>query len=99
VAKIAQGLLSDAATKIIFRQASGELEKGQDLLGLSDGEVGVIRGLKRGRAVWKVGDRSLVAKHLVPPNLESVVNTDQHMRRASLIEGDPAADDGEEGAC
>lgn len=100
VAKIAQGLLSDAATKIIFRQASGELEKGQDLLGLSDGEVGVIRGLKRGRAVWKVGDRSLVAKHLVPPSLEAVVNTDQHMRRASLLEGDPGVGEAvEEEAC
>jgi len=87
VAKIAQGLLSDAATKIVFRQAPGELLKGQDLLGLSDGEVEIIRSLRRGNAVWKVGDRSLVARHLVPPGLEAVVNTDQFMRRPSLVEG------------
>ena len=87
MAKIAQGLLSDAATKIVFRQAPGELLKGQDLLGLSDGEVEIIRSLRRGNAVWKVGDRSLVARHLVPPGLEAVVNTDQFMRRPSLVDG------------
>jgi len=93
VAKIAQGLLSDAATKIVFRQAPGELAKGQELLGLSDGEVEEIRSLRRGRAVWKVGDRSLVARHLVPPGLEAVVNTDSYMRRESLVEGEDRVDE------
>ena len=93
VAKIAQGLLSDAATKIVFRQAPGELEDGIRLLGLSDGEAEEISRLRRGQAVWKVGDRSLVAHHLVPPALAEIVSTDQYMRRPGLVDPDDEEDD------
>ena len=79
VAKMAEGLLADSATKIVFRQAPGELATGAELLGLSDAEADAISGLGRGEALWRVGDHSLVAHHLVPPAMAELVNTDQHM--------------------
>jgi hypothetical protein len=91
VAKMAEGLLADSATKIVFRQAPGELTTGAELLGLSDAEAVAISRLGRGEAVWRVGDRSLIARHLVPAGLAEVVNTDQYMHRDSLV--DPRQDE------
>jgi DNA helicase HerA-like ATPase len=90
VAKMAEGLLADSATKIVFRQAPGELTTGAELLGLSDAEADAISRLGRGEAVWRVGDLSLVARHLVPPGIAELVNTDQYMHRDTHL--DPNAE-------
>ena len=53
--------------------------------------VACIASAVRGRALWKIGDRSLIAKHHRPPALHALTDTDGMMRRDSLIDEDRAA--------
>lgn len=86
VAKMATGLLSDSSMKIVFRQAAGEMTAATAMLDLTETEQTCIRRLKRAKAVWKIGDRSLLAAHLRPPMLQAVTDTDVLMRRQSLLD-------------
>ena len=88
IAKIAQGLLSDSAMKIVFRQAAGELAAATELFGLTDTEQACVARLTRGRALWKIGERSLLAKHLRPDELTGITDTDTMMRRDSAVTDD-----------
>jgi hypothetical protein len=85
IAKIAQGLLSDSAMKILFRQASGELAAATALFGLTETEVACVARLSRGRALWKIGERSLLAKHFRPSPLIEITDTDTLMRRDGAL--------------
>jgi len=90
VAKMATGLINDTSMRIVFRQASKELESATEMLGLSETERECISRLKRGRALWKINDWSLLGEHLRPDVLMDVTDTDTRMRRASLLDIDPA---------
>ena len=92
-AKIAAGLLSDSATKIIFRQAAAELDLAEHLLGLTDTERHLVAGLTRGHALWKVADHTLLAQHDRPSALLEVTDTDTRMRggTAPVAERDDGA--------
>ena len=79
-AKIAAGLLSESATKIIFRQAAAELDLAEHLLGLTDTERHLVAGLTRGHALWKIADHTLLAHHDRPVALIDVTDTDTRMR-------------------
>ena len=61
--ELAKGLLSDAETRVIYRQAPGEVAAARDLLGLTDTEPKLIPEHRRGVALWKVGGRSFVVDH------------------------------------
>ena len=78
-AKLAQGLLADSATKIVFRQSAGELDLCQQLLELRDRERNVIAGLGRGHALRRVGSDRLVARHAQPDQLRDLLSTDSAM--------------------
>jgi hypothetical protein len=78
--------------KIVFRQAPSELHAATDLLGLSENEQASIRRLVRGKAVWKLADRSLIARHFRPDELLTVTDTDTMMRRNGLVDPDSPAD-------
>ena len=86
VAKMAHGLLADSSMKIVFRQAPSELDAATELLGLTENEQSCIRRLTRGKAVWKLADRSLLARHFRAEFLTSVTDTDTMMRRDSLVD-------------
>ena len=58
------------------------------MLSLSSTEVDCIARAERARAVWKIGDRSLLAQHHRPPALHDVTDTDGLMRRPSLLADD-----------
>jgi len=88
-AKMAEGLLSDSATKILFRQAPRELAIGRELLGLTDAEASAIESLVRGKAVWKLADHSLLCQHLLSERELSMVDTDHLMRRDGRLEPCP----------
>jgi hypothetical protein len=83
-AKMAEGLLADSATKIIFRQAPGELDSAARVLGLTDRERSVIATLGRGEAVWKLDTHSLQARHALNDVLARIVGTDQAMSAFGL---------------
>jgi type IV secretory pathway VirB4 component len=78
-AKIADGLLADAATKIVLRQAPDQIDRATGRLGLTDAESSVVRQLVRGRALWKIGARTAVVHHTITTMEQPLIDTDQRM--------------------
>jgi type IV secretory pathway VirB4 component len=79
VAKIATGLLADAATKIVLRQAPDQLDGAATSLGLTAPERHIVAQLARGRALWKIGNRTAVVHHLLSPHEQQLCDTDARM--------------------
>jgi hypothetical protein len=78
--QVAQGLLADSETRVVYAQSHGEVEAAGRLLGLSDTEAEVVPHLRRGVALWKVGDRSFLVQHRLGPEERMLVDTDTRMR-------------------
>ncbi len=78
-AKIAAGLLADAATKILLRQAPDQLDAATASFGLTEPERHVAAQLARGRALWKVAGRSAVVQHMLTEAEAHMCDTDGRM--------------------
>ena len=87
-AKIAAGLLADAATKIILRQAPDQVEAAAGHFGLTGPESAIIGQLARGRALWKVGGRTAVVQHVLAPSERDLVDTDARMAGTAADDAD-----------
>jgi type IV secretory pathway VirB4 component len=87
-AKIAEGLLADAATKVILRQAPDQLDLAARTLGLSAPERAVVAHLVRGRALWKTGARAALVHHLMGHDEVAMCDTDSQMT-AAVSRGTP----------
>lgn len=77
--KLAEGLLADAETKIIYAQPPDQLPQARELLGLTDTEAELLPHLRRGWALWKVGQRSFLVQHRLSEFEMEIVNTDARM--------------------
>jgi len=78
-AALAQGLLADSETRVIYGQSSSETAEARELLGLTDVEAEVLPELGRGVALWRVGSRSLLVAHHLGAHERSLVDTDARM--------------------
>lgn len=78
-AKVSMGLLADTQTKVLFRQAPDQVADARTLLGLTETEAAVLGRLCRGRAIWKVGDRTAVVQHVVGGHERRFCDTDARM--------------------
>jgi hypothetical protein len=76
---LAQGLLADSETRIVYAQAPGELEAASELLSLSATETELLPQLRRGIALWKVGQRSFLVQHRLSTTERRIVDTDAAM--------------------
>jgi len=76
---LAQGLLSDSETRVVYAQSPGELEVASELLSLSDTESDLLPQLRRGIALWKVGQRSFLVQHRLSALERYIVDTDGAM--------------------
>jgi hypothetical protein len=76
---LAQGLLSDSETRVVYAQSPGELEAAAELLSLSATEADLLPQLRRGIALWKVGQRSFLVQHRLTATELSIVDTDSAM--------------------
>jgi hypothetical protein len=76
---LAQGLLSDSETRVVYAQSPGELEAAAELLSLSATEADLLPQLRRGIALWKVGQRSFLVQHRLSATERSIVDTDSAM--------------------
>ena len=76
---LAEGLLADSETRVMFGQPPSEASVTSDLLGLSGVERDVVAHLPRGIALWKVADRSFLVEHLVGDAERDIVDTDSAM--------------------
>lgn len=78
--RLAEGLLADAETRVVFGQAPGQVGKAAEVLGLSATEQAVLGQLPRGVALWKVGQLSYLVEHELSPEERSLADTDAAMR-------------------
>lgn len=81
---IAEGLLSDAGTRVVYAQSPDEIVTAKALLDLTGTEANLLPSLGRGEAVWKVGSRSFVVRHLLGRAELSLVNTDARMSQTAV---------------
>lgn len=76
---LAEGLLADCSTRIIYRQETDQLTASAGLLGLTGVETQAVSALQRGRGLWKVAGRSFVVQHLLHPHEARLFDTDARM--------------------
>jgi type IV secretory pathway VirB4 component len=76
---LAQGLLADSETRVVYAQSPGELEMASELLSLSTTESQLLPQLRRGIALWKVGQRSFLVQHRLSPMERQLIDTDRAM--------------------
>jgi type IV secretory pathway VirB4 component len=60
---LAQGLLADTGTRIVYAQPTGEVHYSTEQLGLSGTEASLLPQLRQGVALWKVGTCSFLVEH------------------------------------
>ncbi len=80
--RLAEGLLADAETRVVFGQAPGEAERAGELLGLSRTEQLLLSQLPRGVALWRVGQTSYLVEHDLSDEEKALADTDGAMRAA-----------------
>ena len=83
-ARLAEGLLADAETKVIYAQPPDQLPATRELLGLTDTEAELLPLLRRGEALWKVGNRSFLVHHRLSAFERELVDTDARMAARPL---------------
>jgi hypothetical protein len=76
---LAEGLLHDAQTRVVYCQYEDEIPKTRELLGLTSTEARVVGELDPGIALWKVGRRSFLVQHRLSPLELALVDTDTRM--------------------
>ncbi|MGW3041200.1 ATP-binding protein [Kitasatospora sp. NPDC001159] len=73
---LAEGLLADCSTRIIYRQEPDQIPAAMSLLGLTGVEAQAIAALTRGRGLWKVAGLSFIVQHLLHPRERQLYDTD-----------------------
>jgi type IV secretory pathway VirB4 component len=81
-ARIAEGLIADASTRVVYHQDESQVPLTRQLLGLSETEAQLISMLSAGQALWRVGSRSFVVQHHRSRLEAELTNTDTGMRIA-----------------
>ncbi|HEY4277616.1 MAG TPA: hypothetical protein VGM91_05320 [Conexibacter sp.] len=82
--RLAEGLLADASTTIVYHQHAKEAVFTSELLGLSSTESELIKTLHQGEALWRVGNRSFLVYHVLSDLERRLVDTD-----GAMLELDP----------
>jgi len=77
---LADGLLADCSTRIVYRQESDQLATTQAALGLSDPERDLLPALGRGTGLWKMPRRSHVVHHHLTAAELALFDTDAAWR-------------------
>jgi DNA helicase HerA-like ATPase len=76
---IADGLLADCSTRVIYRQESDQLGSTAASLGLTGTERDLLPALPRGTGLWKMSGRSYVVRHRLHVDELVVFDTDHAM--------------------
>jgi type IV secretory pathway VirB4 component len=77
--RIAEGLIADASTRVVYHQDSSQVPLTRSLLGLSESEAELLSILSAGQALWRVGSRSFVVHHYRSRLEAGMTNTDTGM--------------------
>ncbi len=76
---LAEGLLADSETRVVYAQSPGEVERTGEALGLTETEATLVTQLRRGVALWKVGQRSFLVEHRLSNEERDIIDTDSAM--------------------
>ena len=76
---LAEGLLHDAQTRVVYAQYEDEVPRTRELLGLTSVEAAILPELDPGIALWKVGRRSFLVQHRLSALEAELVDTDARM--------------------
>jgi type IV secretory pathway VirB4 component len=79
-ARIAEGLIADASTRVIYHQDESQIGVTRELLGLSANEARILTQLAPGQALWQIGSRSFVVQHYRSRMERRLTDTDTGMR-------------------
>ena len=77
--ELAEGLLHDAQTRVVYRQAPDNVALTRELLGLTSVEADLLPELADGVALWKVGVRGFLVQHRLSEHELPIVDTDGSM--------------------
>jgi type IV secretory pathway VirB4 component len=83
-ARIAEGLIADASTRIIYHQDPAQAALTRSLLGLSGAEAELLSMLACGQALWRVGARPFVVQHYRSRLEAQITDTDGGMRLSEV---------------
>ena len=76
---LAQGLLADTATRILYNEPYDEARAAGTLLGLTSVEVDQLPELAQGEGLWRVNERAFVVRHLLTAGELALFDTDRRM--------------------
>jgi hypothetical protein len=79
-ARIAEGLIADASTRVVYHQDESQIPLTRTLLGLSESEARLLTMLSAGQALWRVGSRSFVVQHYRSRLEAELTDTDTGMK-------------------
>ncbi|WP_432983282.1 hypothetical protein [Dactylosporangium sp. CA-233914] len=91
--RIARGLIEDSGVRISYGQEPGSLEPAREFLGATNVETDVLRFLRQGVGLWKIGTRSYVVRHQLSSIERGMVHTDSQME--AIADTDERTDDAE----
>jgi hypothetical protein len=78
--QLAEGLVSETATRVIYRQAEQEEELTARVVGLSSTEQRIIaRELGQGEGLWRIEGRSFRVRHITSSTEWPLIQTDRAM--------------------
>jgi hypothetical protein len=80
---LANGLLADCSTRIVYAQESDQVDATASALGLTDVEAEQLIHLPRGRGLWKVGRHAAIVDHILGRSEYPIVDTDARMRNGA----------------
>jgi len=78
--RIAEGLIAEASTRVVYQQDEGQIPTTRQLLGLTEAEAEILTQLGPGQALWQVGRRSFVVQHYRSSIEAQMTSTDEGMR-------------------
>ena len=76
---LAEGLVSECATRIVYRQSAQATDLTTRALQLSSTERELLTRLGQGEALWRVGERGFLVRHLIAAAEWPLVQTDEGM--------------------
>ena len=76
---LANSLLANAETRVIYRQESDQLSATAKALGLTGTEQRLLPGLGTGQGLWRIKERSFVVQHQMHPDELALFDTTTRM--------------------
>lgn len=85
-AKMAQGLISDTAVRVTYRQTPRDLAMSAELAGYGQGELARIAQLVPGQSFWKLGDLAVQLDHKLHGRRDEILCDTNELARRQMDE-------------